>query len=345
MARRKADKPTLLPPTARTFNVLNLGAGWQSSRVLLGSCRGELPKFDVAVFADTQWEPKAVYENVQFLMEEASKAGIPLVVRTAGNLREDSIEFRRSRRSADGKRYASIPTFVKNPDGSQGRIKRQCTSEYKIKVVHKYIRRELLELPARSRIPKGVTVCQWFGISDDEASRALFPGSYASKQHTYGNDLLGDPIVRSVKTWRPEPWKLHVYPLLNEVWHPNRKIESREFLPFREQRADCGRWLTKHYPDRTFPRSACIGCPFRSNEEWKDMKKNRPEEWEDACEFDDAQRQADIVGPGRRGLLVGLSYVHRQLVPLRDADLRGIGEKQGGGCGTLFDGQDGLCDV
>ena len=72
------------------------------------------------------------------------------------------------------------------------------------------------------------------------------------------------------------------------------------------------------------------------------MRTNRPDEWEDACRFDDEQRVADRVGQGRRGLLVGEPYVHRQLVPLRMADLEGPGEK-GGGCGTLYDGMDGLC--
>ena len=63
----------------------------------------------------------------------------------------------------------------------------------------------------------------------------------------------------------------------------------------------------------------------------------------DACRFDEEQRQADLDGPGRRGLLVGQSFIHRQMVPLRMVDLDGDGEK-GGGCGTLFDGQDAAQD-
>lgn len=329
----------------REYNVLNLGAGWQSSRILLGACRGDFSKFDVAVFADTQWEPKAVYSNLEFLKGEASKAGIPVEVRTKGDLRADAIEFRRSRRSADGKRYASIPMFIKNPDGSKGRVRRQCTREYKIEVVESFVRRELLGLRPRARIPEGVVVRQWFGISADEASRAVFPITVRSVKARVGFDLFGGEIVVERKRWFPIPWKRHVYPLLNEVWNPDRSIRGEEFVPFTEQRGDCGRWLKRNYPGRDFPRSACIGCPFRNNEEWKDMRDNRPDEWEDACDFDDAQRTADRDGPGRRGPLAGLSYVHRQLIPLREANLMGDGEKGGGGCGSLFDGQDGLCDV
>jgi hypothetical protein len=328
----------------RVYNVLNLGAGWQSSRILLGACRGEFPKFDAAVFADTQWEPKAVYRNLEFLREETDKAGIPLVCRTSGNIREEAIQSKRLRGESGG-RFAAMPLFVKNLSGSAGRMPRQCTKEYKIEVVDLWVRRELLGIASGSRIPKGVEVRYWFGISDDEASRAVFPGVFRTKTKVCV-DLYGEPFKVKTKRWFPCPWRMHCYPLLNEIWRPERRIEECQFLPRREQREDCGEWLATNYPGRTFPRSACIGCPFRSNEEWRDMRDNRPEEWEDACDFDEAQRVADHVGQVRRGLLVGEPYVHRQLVPLRMADLSIGGNRETrGGCGTLYDGQDGLCNT
>src|SRR5881275_3608975 len=113
----------------RVKRVLSLGAGVQSSCLLLMSCRGVLPHLDLAVFADTRYEPAAVYEHLTWLEEEAAQAGIPLHRVSVGNLREDALEFRQHRRSSDGKRYASLPLFVLNPDGSQGRLPRQCTSE------------------------------------------------------------------------------------------------------------------------------------------------------------------------------------------------------------------------
>lgn len=51
-------------------------------------------------------------------------------------------------------------------------VRRQCTSEYKIEVVNKAIRRELLGLKFRQRVPKDVVIHQYFGISTDEAARA-----------------------------------------------------------------------------------------------------------------------------------------------------------------------------
>jgi hypothetical protein len=328
----------------KIFNVLNLGAGWQSSRILLGMCRGELPKPDAAVFADTQWEPKAVYTNLEFLKGEAERASIPLVQVTAGPIRPEILEFMRSRKHTGRKRYASAPMFIKNRDGTQGRMKRQCTKEYKIEPVELWIRRTLLGLAPNKRVPKGVLVRQWFGISDDEASRATYPGRFKDVKVGIGTGLFGQLEFRKSRAWCPVPWRHHVYPLLNEVWLASRNILEERFLPRREQRQDCGVWLTAHYPGRIFPRSACVGCPFRSNAEWREMRDQRPEEWADACDFDDSQRRADAESQSKRKMLVGTPYVHRQMVPLRLVDLDGAGEK-GGGCGTLYDGMDGLCNV
>ncbi len=48
------------------LKVLSLGAGVQSSVMLLMADRGLLgDKPDVAIFADTQWEPKEVYEHLE----------------------------------------------------------------------------------------------------------------------------------------------------------------------------------------------------------------------------------------------------------------------------------------
>lgn len=330
--------------TDRIFNVLNLGAGIQSSRVLLGMVRGELPKPDLVVFADTGWEPAAVYENVEWLTAEAAKAGITVVTRSHGNLRADAIEYQQSRRSSDGLRFAAIPMFIKNPDGTQGRMQRQCTRTYKIDVVERVIRRELLGLGPRQRIPDGVVVRQWFGISADEASRAVHPGRWMTET-TCVRGLYEESIVEKRKGWKPKRWQVNVYPLLGEVKYPDRTTTYEAMLPKPEFRHDCEDWLARHYPGRIFPRSACIGCPFRTNAEWRQMRDERPNEWADACAFDDAQRAADADGQIKRGMMVGTSYLHRQIVPLRLVDLDGLGDRVSSGCGTLFDGMDGLCDV
>jgi hypothetical protein len=77
-------------------------------------------------------------------------------------------------------------------------------------------------------------------------------------------------------------------------------------------RADCKIWMTGHgYPEP--PRSACIGCPFHSDHEWRNLRDNAPAEWADAVEFDAAIRKTD----GMRGE----TFLHRSCVPLSEVDL------------------------
>lgn len=51
-------------------------------------------------------------------------------------------------------------------------IRRQCTAEYKIQVCERTTRRDVIGIQPRQRMPKDVTVHQYFGISTDEAARA-----------------------------------------------------------------------------------------------------------------------------------------------------------------------------
>jgi len=47
------------------MNIISLGAGVQSSTMALMASHGEItPMPDAAIFADTGWEPKAVYDHL-----------------------------------------------------------------------------------------------------------------------------------------------------------------------------------------------------------------------------------------------------------------------------------------
>lgn len=87
--------------------VLSLGAGVQSSVLLLMSARGLLPRLDAAVFADTKWEPRAVYEHLDWLEAEA---GVPLVRTDNGrSLKQDTID---GVNNSGRKGYAMIPLYT-----------------------------------------------------------------------------------------------------------------------------------------------------------------------------------------------------------------------------------------
>lgn len=271
--------------TKTMLNILSLGAGVQSSTVLLMSCRGVLPKLDGAIFADTKWEPKAVYWWLdEVLQTEAEKAGIPIYRVSKGNIREDALRSRMRKSEygqIEGGRWASMPFYTQLPDRhEEGQIRRQCTKEYKIEPVQKELR----------RLAVGRQVKLWMGISGDEMRR-----------------------MRMSKV----RWIEHYYPLVfgfDRPWH----------------RRDCVCWLQQQgFP--VAPRSACIGCPYRSDEEWRSLTA---EEFEDAVSFDRSIRQV--------GGLTAETYLHRSCKPLDQVDLETLEEK---GQRNWINECEGMCGV
>ena len=145
--------------------VLSLGAGVQSSCLALLAERGEygLTKPDFAIFADTGWEPPAVYEHLNWLESQLSFE----VVRVNNeNIRDNLLRGR----MPDGSRFLGIPAFLANRDGTSGILRRQCTTHYKTNPIHEYLRNRLGIQPKR-RAPINVQVEMWLGISTDEAIR------------------------------------------------------------------------------------------------------------------------------------------------------------------------------
>lgn len=268
------------------LNILSLGAGVQSSTVLLMSCKGILPKLDAAVFADTCWEPDEVYIHLKWLTEEAERHNIPVYTVSQGDLRKHCLEGRLRDTVGDGYRNVSIPAFVIGQDGSKGMIRRQCTSEYKVRPIEKFMRRSIVGIKRYGKAKPNM-VNQWFGISCDELKR-----------------------VRISKTF----WINNIYPLCNL---------PDEMLPKPYTRQMCLEWLKENYPDRHVPRSACIGCPFHSKEEWLKIKNN-PKYWNDAVEVDEAIRKNSSMN--------GEMFLHRSRIPLKDVDFGNsqVNEKENG---------------
>lgn len=157
----------LFPPPADTSTIrlraLSLGAGVQSTALVLMAAHGEIgPMPDCAIFADTGWEPRAVYEHLAWLRSPNVRP-FPVHIATAGNIRDGLV------RGAQGERWASIPAFTKSASGTVGMIRRQCTKVLKIVPIRRKVR-ELVGLTGK-RSPDRLVVEQWIGISLDEIVR------------------------------------------------------------------------------------------------------------------------------------------------------------------------------
>lgn len=279
------------PPFPICLRALSLGAGVQSTTMALLAAHGEIgPTPDCAIFADTGWEPRAVYEHLEWLMS-GNVLPFPVHIVSAGNIREQLLA------AGEGNRWASIPAFARNvtpagaavpvldegEDGelievgqrrtttetiSIGMIRRQCTTDYKIVPIRRKVR-ELAGL-TRRRSPGFPVVEQWIGISTDE-------------------------IIRAKPSF--EDWQVKRFPLIEK----------------RMSRQDCFAWLRRHgYPIP--PKSSCIGCPFHDNGRWRHMRDHDADAWADAVEID------RVLRTGLRGIR-GEVFLHRSCVPLDQADL------------------------
>lgn len=263
--------------------VLNLGAGVQSTAIYLMALDGEIDAFDVAIFADVQEEPKSVYDHLDWL---DSLGGPPILRVTAGKLGDalDKGTDAKGNSRTDGGHYVSIPAYTRNPEtGQKGILRRQCTADFKVMPIERAIRQELFGAPAGRPISKDCSVTQLMGLSYDEPKRVI-----RVKQR-----FLAKP-----KNWTVE------FPL----WD----LEMT--------RSDCVAYLKDRVPHEV-PRSACVFCPFKSDEEWKHLRDNDPEGWARAVKIDEVCR----TGTG----LDSQRFLHKQCVPLPQVDFRSADERAG----------------
>jgi hypothetical protein len=271
----------------KPLRVLSLGAGVQSTTVLLMMLHGQIERADAVIFSDTGWEPEAVYEHLSKLEKIMFEAKMPFYKVSFGNIKQDFLESET--------KFATMPLYTLNKDGKKSMLMRQCTNDYKIKPLNK-IQRELAGLKKGER-SKEHLITTVIGISLDESQR------------------MRDPAFS---------WMRNEYPLVD----------------LRITRQDCIDWCVEHGYGIP-PRSACIGCPFKRNDEWRELKKNA-NEWADAVAFDKALREKKRIKER-----FGWAGLHSSMKPLDEVDLRTDEEK---GVFNLFDGAfsqecEGMCGI
>lgn len=115
-------------------------------------------------------------------------------------------------------------------------------------------------------------------------------------------------------------------------------VNRHPLLDLRMRRWDCLQWLQRHgYPEP--PKSACTFCPYRKNDQWRDLKLNDPAGWQQALEVDRAIREFDSTD----GKFTATLFLHRDLKPLAEVDIRSDEDR---GQGDLFNQEcEGICGV
>jgi hypothetical protein len=144
---RSDDKP---------MRVLSLGAGVQSSTIALMMMTGEIEPVECAIFADVKAEPRRVYQWLDWL---ETQVNFPIYRVVQGGGLTSQIE---KACSSSEMRTGSPPLYTKGVGDKEGRIRRQCTNDFKLAPIRRKVR----------ELAKGRHVVQVIGISHDERGRA-----------------------------------------------------------------------------------------------------------------------------------------------------------------------------
>lgn len=120
-----------------------------------------------------------------------------------------------------------------------------------------------------------------------------------------------------------KPWTQHRWPLIEK----------------RMSRRHCLQWMKDNgYPEP--PRSACMYCPFHSDDEWRRLRDEEPEAFEASIQFEKDLQAAKAQTDNQRGI----PYLHRTLVPLDQVDFSTDDDRGQG----VFDFQaecEGMCGI
>lgn len=182
-------------------------------------------------------------------------------------------------------RFATMPLFSKSASGKIAILKRQCTHEFKILPCDDFILEWLLEHSYARRNVRN--------------ERRVKPA--VNVDNIYG--ISADEKYRQGKM--AQGWQSTAYPLIDKNMG----------------RGDCIAYLLK----KGLPvpkKSSCIVCPYHDDAYWLDLYENAPDEFEQACCFDEWLRTPDAKLYGNfRGIKDEL-YLHSSCTPLRSIDFK-----------------------
>lgn len=238
---------------------VSLGAGVQSSALLVMSALGlkDCPRADFALFADTQDEPRWVYEQLAALRAWAEPRGMPVVTVTAGRLSDETYGHANGMK----KRRAALPVFTLGKDGREAMLPRQCTDEYKLQPIRRYLRQRL-----------SVPVASIVSMAASYRRRRIRAGSVEA--------LIGISFEERTRIKESrQKWIVNRWPLIDAAM----------------TRSACIALLEAH--GLPVPRkSACIYCPFHDDAYWMTLLAVEPEAFKEACRFDEAIRSVSRSG-------------------------------------------------
>lgn len=324
---------------------VSLGAGVQSTTMMLLACEGVLPKPDFGIFSDTGWEGKRVYEHLDALTRWCEMHDIPIYRASKGSLPADVLNpqvYATLPAWTKATRIVQIPTgftacpmcngdgglrlviegdemcegcqgsgwvaetFIERPATDQvGAILRTCTAKYKIEPLYQTLREKL-----GARVwDEPCRYCEATGrrVAPWDAAAGVGVCSICRGSGTRRRVGHVPPGTR-VEQWIG--FSTDEFERATSVGFPSYATPRHPLIDLGWTRRDCENYL--HAQGWTaVNKSACSGCPFHDDETWLDLKKNDPEEFAAVVAYDRQFRTAPGLNAER--------YLHEARIPLDEA--------------------------
>ncbi len=208
------------------MKILSFGAGMQSTALALMSCENaialkegwvvpypQVPVYDAVIFCDLGLEPPWVKTQADFVRAECEKVGI-FYKQLDAPLYQDLVD------NFGKRRVVSIPWWTLSENGKKSKMPRNCTLDYKVDIIAKYVRWNLLGYKKYQRLKD----------SDHKAHELHMGFSYEERKRCADNPnplfINKFPLV-DMKLERKDN-----YAYIKEEWGLDTKASACAFCPF-----------------------------------------------------------------------------------------------------------------
>lgn len=203
------------------MKILSCGSGMQSTALALMACENAkkpethsaVPVYDAIIFCDLGNEPEWVYKQTDFIAEACKNAGISFYVL-------DSPMYENLTSNYGKRRVVSVPFWAINKDGKKSKMPRNCTLEYKVNLITKFVRWELLGYKKGQRTkPEDIKAHEMhMGFSYEERKRC--------RENPHKLFVNKFPLVE-MKLERKDN-----YAYIRDVWGLETKASACNICPF-----------------------------------------------------------------------------------------------------------------
>lgn len=214
------------------MKILSCGSGMQSTALALMSCENKLymenrgterypgntlhpmvPVYDAIVFCDLGLEPEWVKTQTMFIKDACEFAGIPFYI-LKSTLYEDYLK------NFGKNRVVSIPFWTIDPSGKKGRMMRSCTLEYKVQLISKFTRWNLLGYKKGQRLRE-----------EDVKAHEMHLG-FSYEERNRANDNPNALFINKFPLIEMKVVRADNYEYIRDVWHLDTKASACCFCPF-----------------------------------------------------------------------------------------------------------------